>query len=153
MRIRKARPTDVITCANIKMASERTIHSERDGTLSQKYLKRHLDDEYSTILVAEDGGEILGYIVFSYDEWNNSVHIDFLFVRPDKQNQGIGSKLLDTVVDRAKKLGSRILFLETGKTENNAIGFYKRNGFSVAGHINGLYKEVPGDALILSREL
>jgi ribosomal-protein-alanine N-acetyltransferase len=155
MRIRKARPTDLIICANLKRSSDSTKikYSKKDEMLTRKYLKRYFDDEYSTLLIAEDGDDIIGYIVFSYDEWNNSAHIDQIFVRPDKQNQGVGSKLIDDVVNRAKKQGIRIVFLETGTKENNAIRFYKKNGFSVSGHINGLYRKVPGDALILSRKL
>ncbi|MBU1205006.1 MAG: GNAT family N-acetyltransferase [Nanoarchaeota archaeon] len=153
MRIRKAGHTDIITCANIKMASEGTVHSEKDKILNQKYLKKYLDDEYSTILVAEDKKEAIGYVVFSYDEWNNSVYINFIFVRPDKQKHGVGTKLLDAVVSRAEKRGARIIFLKTGKTKNNAIRFYKKNSFLVAGYIKDMYRGVPGNALVLSRKL
>ena len=155
MRIRKATPADVITCARIQRDSDgaRAGHLKKDELLSIKYLKRYLANDYSTILVAENGGEIAGHVVFSYDEWNNSAHIDLLFVRHDKQNIGIGSKLLDAVVKQAKKTGVRILFLETKKEKNNAIVFYEKNGFSVAGHIDGLYKEAPGNALVMSRKL
>lgn len=155
MRIRKARRADIIICARVQKDSESTRreYSKRDELLTRKYIRRYLDNDYSTILVAEDKGDILGYIVFSYDEWNNSIHIDLLFVRLSKQNQGIGSKLLSALFDQAKKQGVRIVFLETSKAENNAIRFYEKNGFSVSGHINYFYKEMPGDAIVLSRKL
>ena len=155
MRIREARSSDIITCAKIHRSSEsrRIKYLKKDELLTRKYLRRYLGNDYSTILVVENGDDIKGYIIFSHDEWNNSVHIDQFFVRPDKRNQGIGSKLIDAVLERAKKMDVRIVFLETGKTENDAIRFYKKKGFSVAGHIKDLYRDVPGDALVLNRKL
>jgi ribosomal protein S18 acetylase RimI-like enzyme len=155
MKIRKAKYADLIICAGVQKDSESTrrTYSKKDDLLTRKYLRRYFDNGYSTILVAEDASGIIGHIIFSYDEWNNSIHLDLLFVRLSKQNQGIGSKLLNAVFDRAKKQGVRIVFLETSKAENNNIGFYEKNGFSVAGYVNELYKEIPGDAIILSRKL
>ena len=155
MKIRNARDKDIITCVDVKRDSESTRieYSKKNEMLTRTYFQRYLSDEYSTFLVVEDNSNILGYVVFSYDEWNNSIHIDQIFVRLYKQNKGVGSKLLNAVFDRAKKIGVRIVFLETGKTNNDAMRFYEKNGFSIAGHINNLYEESPGDALILSRKL
>ena len=155
MLIRKATHADVIRCAKIQRGSAgaKAKYLKKDELLSRKYLTRYLDSGHSTVLVAEDGGEITGHVVFSYDEWNNSAHIDLLFVRYDKQNRGVGSKLIDAVVAMAKKTGVRIIFLETKKEKNNAIVFYEKNGFSIAGHIDGLYKEAPGNAIVMSRKL
>lgn len=155
MNIRKAKYSDIPKCADVQRDSEskRRKYCKKDEILTRKYLKSYINNGFSTILVAEYGKDIVGYIVFSHDEWNNSIHIDLLFVRLNNQNQGIGSKLLDTVIAQAKKQGARIIFLETSKSEANAIMFYKKNGFSVAGHINGFYKEMPGDAIVLSRKL
>ena len=156
MKIRAATPADIITCVKIHRSSEgiRIKYLKKDELLTRKYLRRYFGNDYSTILVAEDSDNIIiGYIIFSHDEWNNLVHIDQFFIRPDKRNQGVGSKLLDVVLERAKNMGIRIVFLETGKTGNDAIRFYKKNGFSMAGHIKSLYREVPGDALVMSRKL
>ncbi|MBU4300363.1 MAG: GNAT family N-acetyltransferase [Nanoarchaeota archaeon] len=155
MNIRNATRLDVIACARIQRATEssRMEYSRKAEMLTRKYLQRYLSNDYSTFLVAEDGNETMGHIVFSYDEWNNSIHIDLLFIRPNRQNQGIGSKLIDAVVERVKKQGARIIFLETNKMENDAIKFYKKNGFRVAGHINGMYNEARGDAIVMSKAL
>ncbi len=148
MRIRTAKHTDITECSRLKTSN--TKMSEEKELLTQKCLHKYLDDDCTTILVAEDNEEILGYIVFHYDEWNNSIHIDQLYVRLDKQHQGIGSKLLNDVAERAKKQRVRIMFLETEKT-CGATEFYKKNGFSVAGYINGMYDEAQGDAVVMSR--
>ena len=154
MNIRKAKKQDIKQCAKNQKISmcTRTRCLKNDELLIQKYLKKYLNNEHSTILVAENNDEILGHIVFSFDEWNNSIHIDLLFVRQDKQKQGIGSKLIDAVIEHAKKSSIRIIFLETGKTENTAIKFYEKKGFCVAGHIKNMYDEMPGDASVLSRK-
>jgi ribosomal protein S18 acetylase RimI-like enzyme len=149
MRLRKAKHTDIIKCASLKTSNSTKISKEKE-LLTQKCLHKYLDDECTTILVAEDNSGILVYIVFHYDEWNNSIHIDQLYVRLDKQNQGIGSKLLSDVAERAKKQRVRIIFLETVK-DGGAIKFYKKNGFKVAGRINGMYDEAQGDAVVMSR--
>ncbi len=151
MKIRNAMLADITACASLKTSSTKT-QSKKNELLTLKYLRKYLSDEYTTILVAQDNSGIIGYIVSHYDEWNNSIHIDQLYVRLDKQHNGVGSKLLKDVAERAKKQGARIIFLETGKT-NGAMKFYEKNGFSIAGHINGLYDEAAGDAVVMSREL
>lgn len=149
MRIRKAKHTDITNCAKLKTSNSTKMSKEKES-LTQKCLHKYLDDDCTTILVVEENGEILGYIVFKYDEWNNSVHLDQLYVRLDKQHQGIGSKLLSDVAERAKKQGARIIFLETGKADG-PIKFYEKNGFKVAGYINEMYDEAQGDAVVMSK--
>ncbi len=77
MRIRNAKHTDVTNCSSLKTSNNAKISKEKE-LLTQKNLHKYLDDECTTILVAEDDSDIIGYIVFHYDEWNNSIHIDQL---------------------------------------------------------------------------
>jgi|GEM_PF-1205964 len=150
VRIRKAKHRDITDCASLKTSNNKKISKEKE-LLTKKTLHKYLNDECTTILVAEDESGIVGYIVYHFDEWNNSIHIDQLYVRLDKQRQGIGSKILNDVITRAKKQKIRIIFLETAKT-GGAIKFYEKNGFSYAGHIDGMYDEENGDAVVMNRK-
>lgn len=155
MRIRKAKETDIVPCARIHKSVQirRNEYSKKDEILTRKYLRRYLRNDCSFVLVAENKSDIIGYIVFSLDEWNNSFHIDLFYISPDKQGKGTGSRLLNAVFERARKADIRIIFLETGKRERDSIRFYKKRGFSVAGRIKGMYKEISGDAVVLSRKI
>lgn len=53
-----------------------------------------------------------------------------LYLLPDQQGKGSGKILLQHVIDHAKEGGATSLELNVNK-ENPAIGFYKKNGFSI----------------------
>lgn len=52
-----------------------------------------------------------------------------MFVRPAARGNGIASALLDRVEQRARALGYRRLWLETGTAQPEAIQFYERRGY------------------------
>jgi len=155
MNIRKAAPADLSACANVNIQSEKRGASIRRARkhLTLKYLRRRLADETCTFLVAEQSDRVIGYIVCKHDKWNSSIYIEELFVRQDSQHKGVGSALLTAAEKYAQTRRARAIFLDTRKENNKALQFYKKHGFSIAGHINGLYNERHGDALVLSRRV
>jgi ribosomal protein S18 acetylase RimI-like enzyme len=56
------------------------------------------------------------------------VYIHFLLVRPEYQHRGIGSKLLNLVLEEYKHVHTKILV-----SYNRKVKFYKRAGFEKAG--------------------
>ena len=55
------------------------------------------------------------------------VYIHFLLVRPEYQRQGIGTRLLDLVLEEYKHIHTKILM-----AYNRKVKFYKRAGFEKA---------------------
>lgn len=69
-----------------------------------------------------DDGVVKGVIRISDDE------IEKLYIEPQFQNQGIGTKLLDFAVNDKKALWLLVLEYNT-----RGIAFYQRNGFKLTG--------------------
>jgi len=63
------------------------------------------------------------------DHW----HLATLGVEPDRQGQGIGGRLVSSVLERAEAEGTTV-YLETNKTRN--VVFYRKHGFRVNEHFN-----------------
>lgn len=57
------------------------------------------------------------------------------------ENQGIGSVLIDKIIEKAKEHRCRKVWLITTNDNTHAIRFYQKRGFSFIGiHINAIQK-------------
>ena len=77
----------------------------------------------SQVIVAEIGGEIVGFAAVVGDE------LDGLFVEPDLWGGGIGKALIDAAVHDARQRGLSLTVIANPR----AKGFYESCGFSVEG--------------------
>jgi diamine N-acetyltransferase len=55
-----------------------------------------------------------------------------LYLHPDFQGRGLGSRLLCHCEEQIRKLGARRLVLHVNKRNAKAISAYRRNGFTIA---------------------
>jgi ribosomal-protein-alanine N-acetyltransferase len=72
-------------------------------------------------------------------------------VQADRRRQGLGRRLLDAVVERARHDGARSLFLEVGADNAPARSLYAQAGFLEVGRRPAYYQRAAGfaDALVL----
>lgn len=100
-------------------------------------------------LVADRGGDVLGYIMVSRyaDVW----HILNVVVREAHRGQGIGGRLLDTLMERAGGRPHLGYTLEVRVSNAPAIHLYKRKGFLEHGIRPGYYSDNGEDAIIMWR--
>lgn len=91
-------------------------------------LQQQLKQPRVSFLVAETAGQIIGHAFAS--AWNlPALEIARLYVRPDRQRQGIGNRFLDALIalyPRADKLS-----LSVEKFNFRAVAFYLRHGFVI----------------------
>lgn len=85
--------------------------------------KKYQENENTYIFGFKDNGEYKGIIVFEIKD-NNATILD-IAVKPEYQDRGIGSKLIDLIFIH---FGVQSV---TAVTDDDAIGFYKKYGFSV----------------------
>ena len=50
-----------------------------------------------------------------------------------KRGSGVGTRLLDAIQTSAASSGARMIVLETQSCNENAIAFYRKNGFEIIG--------------------
>jgi ribosomal-protein-alanine N-acetyltransferase len=96
---------------------------------------------------------ILGYIVsqFVVDE----CHLLNLCVRPEERNRGIGKKMINYLLNQARRRGIQSVFLEVRVSNSAAIHLYQEQGFNEVGQRMDYYPASWGreDALVLACDI
>ena len=93
--------------------------------LSKKFSK------YAEFYCLKQEDEPIGYIAF-YDN-NQETKVAFLSmitVSKEYQGQGLGNRLLNKMIEVCRIKGMNSITLEVDKTNENAIVFYEKHGFS-----------------------
>ena len=78
--------------------------------------------------------EIAGYVTFffAYYTWTGkSLYMDDLYVRPEFRSSGVGTKLINAVIDFAKAEQCKKLRWQVSEWNQPAIDFYKSLGASI----------------------
>lgn len=99
----------------------------------------------------EEDESIAGYVVARLAA--GELHINNLAVRQSQRQQGIGTALLNRVLEEAKCADAFVAFLEVRAGNAVAQAFYERCGFGVVGRRRNYYPEPREDALIMSLEM
>lgn len=90
--------------------------------------------ENPTAFGAFENGKLLGYVEGALEGWNNRFRISNICVfEGSERSRGIGTKLLNAIQRTAESTSARMIVLETQSCNENAIAFYRRNGFSMIG--------------------
>lgn len=116
IQIRPARTSDVREIRNI-------IDSfSTDGSLLSKATVT-IFENIQEFLVAAEGDRIIGCGAL-HVMWEDLAEVRTLAVVPDRSNEGIGSQLLEQLLDKARALGTRRVFCLTFRKE-----FFGHHGF------------------------
>ena len=88
-------------------------------------------------LLAEiPGGNPVGFAAFGPEESHpEEAFLHKLYVLPECQRLGCGSRLLDEVMRRSRVDGCRTLSLRVNRANHNAIRAYEKNGFRKTGEV------------------
>lgn len=93
-------------------------------------------------VVAEDGGPVLGYAYYGPYRPRSAYRFtveDSVYVRHDGAGRGIGSELLNALVEHAVAAGFRQMVAAVGSSDNAAsIALHERCGFVRAGVLSGV---------------
>lgn len=101
--------------------------------------------------VAEEDGNILGYCGFTYvlDE----AEIPNVCVKEEARGQHIGSKLMEKLIEEARKMQIAVLYLEVRKSNLAARKLYQKLGFCEDGLRRDFYEQPKEDAILMSLTL
>jgi ribosomal-protein-alanine N-acetyltransferase len=121
--------------------SETMLASELDGAASGRYY-----------LVAEDGGELVGYAGL-LSPGGGQADVLTMAVVQDRWGQRIGALLLDALVAEAARRGCTDVFLEVRVDNDRAQRLYRSRGFAEIGIRRGYYQPSGTDALVMQLSL
>ena len=117
---------------------------------SEKSIASELENPLSLWLVAEENGQVWGYVgsqtVLDESDMMN------VAVDPRFRRQGVARTLIETLIAELSKMGSRCLRLEVRVSNENARALYARMGFQQLGLRKNYYHNPKEDALILGKE-
>lgn len=100
-------------------------------------------------LVVEEKGEILGYcgLLMVLDEGD----VTNVAVKRDRQREGIGNFLMESMLRLAYEQGIRTVHLEVRAGNSAAVRLYERLGFVKDGIRKGYYTDPVEDAVLMTR--
>lgn len=123
-----------------------SIEPEDDGFAmhwvdADKEIVKHIEDDMLSDWLddpvaygAYEDKELIGFVEGFHEKWNNRYRITNICVfDSDMRNTGLGTRLLDTILQDAVQSGARMTVLETQSYNSKAIAFYKKNGFEIIG--------------------
>lgn len=107
----------------------------------KSYLKWLWNRDKEGIFLAKVDGKIVGFVAgdanwFSRREGKRVGAIHEIVVDPEYQGHGVGTALLNTILEYFKKKGLDTAELWVGDENYKAINFYKKFGFQESGRYN-----------------
>lgn len=124
----------------VRMLADDDLGSQREcyeDPLPQSYyaaFEQIENDPNHELIVAERGGDVIGtlHLIFLPSvSFQGGLRAQVESVRMDKrfQSQGIGSRMMQWTIERARQRGAHVVQLTTHKTRLDAHRFYERLGF------------------------
>ena len=104
-----------------------------------------------TVLVADDHGEIVGFVV-AHDV-AGEFELENIAVAAHARRRGIGLDLVTSLVETAAQRGIRTIHLEVRGRNRAARGLYEALGFVQSGVRRGYYDCPPDDAFLYTLEI
>lgn len=142
MNIRKAEEKDIERIIDLSIEFDKYLIGVDDSLtseiapreLTKQILSDGFDNPYHTFLVAEEDGEVIAFSdMWTYPEFVHggySAYLQNIFVTERYRRTGIGTKLLNALVEDAKKRNAVALHISMKLKNKIAIDFYKKNGIT-----------------------
>lgn len=162
MKIREAKIEDIMEISELEKRIE-------ENPASYETLVRRFQLFPEGFYVAEDDGQIIGYIescIWNKKEFNSfeeikefqkhhdvnasTLYIIFLATSPDYRNRGIGSMLLQKLINKASRLKKKKVQLVS---KDGLESFYSRFGFRNTKHLPNFLANNSGALMELYLEL
>ena len=91
--------------------------------------------ELGEIWVLEHEQQLIGYLVIGWgwgiESGGREALIDEVFVSHAHRNQGLGTRLVEAALTRAKELDAKTVFLETEQSNPESRKLYQNLGFEI----------------------
>jgi ribosomal protein S18 acetylase RimI-like enzyme len=133
--VRVAAPADVPEIVRLCAEHARFERAEHDGSGLADRLNAALFGPNARLMawvVEGEGSRLLGYATASveFSTWSGRsyLHLDCLYLDEALRGRGYGRRLMEAVMDAARRGGCREVQWQTPSWNAQAIGFYERLG-------------------------
>ena len=117
----------------------------------KKLLKEFEENSFLKHYVYEKDGEVVGFYIISCI--TDLVEIFTIAVDKDYREDGIGSKLLEHVINYARENKAGEIWLEASTKNIAAINLYKKYGFKIQSTRKNYYQKTGEDAYNMIRTM
>ncbi|MBC7443605.1 MAG: GNAT family N-acetyltransferase [Ramlibacter sp.] len=174
IEIRAAAATDAAALAELAAATfglacpphttTEAIAAFLRDVLAEDNFDVYLADPDRLILVAEEGGILLGYTMLAFAEPTDAdvraaigirptVELSKCYLRAETHGRGVAGPLMTATLEAARARGAAGSWLGVNQENARAIRFYGKNGFVVVGAKRFLVGERYEDDFVLERAL
>ena len=144
--VRRSEPDDL----DALMALEQRVFAT--DQLSRQSMRRLLVSRTAEVLVAEQGGRLVGTAVVLFRRRSAVARLYSIAVAPPMRGHGVGTTLLEAAEACARYHGCNAMRLEVNQSNAAAISRYRKSGYRQFG-LHGAYYEDGGDALRFEKRL
>ena len=133
--LRFGRLTDA---TSIALMSRELIESGLGWSWTPERVTRSIRDRETVTLIGADGERIIAFAIMRFGD--EQAHLNLLAVRPSHQRTGLGTRLVDWLMESAQVAGIATVTLELRTSNDEARRFYLAHGFNEASYIPGYYR-------------
>ncbi len=160
--IRTAEPSDsrglIYLLMELEEESDYLMIDRPKDVMSQRQLINQYDQSLNSLyLVLELNGQYIGIAVLAGNQHPRQQHRATLGVAilEDYCELGVGSLLLDILIDFAENSGIEVITLEVVSENKRAINLYKKYNFSEVGHLANYLKNQQRtyDAILMEKSI
>lgn len=140
MSIRPATATDLAAIRAIEQSAPTAAHWSPEQYHADLFVPGRL------ALVLEENSQVLGFLIAGAidDEWE----LENIVVEATAQRRGLGTLLLDELINLAGSRSARAIFLEVRESNRPARRLYERRGFLECGRRQDYYAVPQEDAIV-----
>ncbi|MGC5627333.1 ribosomal protein S18-alanine N-acetyltransferase [Georgenia sp. Z1344] len=144
-RLRPLRPSDVRRVAEL----EPVLFGPDDWSASVYRTELELVGR-TYLAVVDEEDRLVGWAGTAAGE---EVQVMTIGIDPDHRRRGLATRLMDELVDRARRDGSRSMLLEVRADDPGARALYARRGFEEIGIRPRYYQRSGRDAVVMRLDL
>lgn len=123
-----------------------------EDRISRRSFRRFIDMPRDRVILAEAGGELVGYSLVLMKANTRLARIYSIAVAPTLRGRGLGEALVREAERQAAEAGRIIMRLEVRTDNHGAIALYRRLGYRQFGTLRDYYED-HGDALRFERRI
>lgn len=127
VQIRQAGPADVPALHGLVAELARYVDALPHFTATVEAYQKDFEDGFYHAIVAEDDGRVIGMALyyFVYSTWKGRmIYLEDFVLEPTYRRRGIGQRLWDTLQERGRERGCKLLKWQIVDTNTEALKFY-----------------------------
>lgn len=130
-----------------------------DKAFTEDQLRSELVRSASEYYFLRDGQKEIGYLMLNVDDAQTEpkethyLEIQRIYLLNEYKGQGLGTRLIDFTVERARTLGKSKIWLGVWEENEKAIQFYRSVNFFIAGEHTFMMGDIPERDWIMEKEV